>query len=66
MLAAEAGALRHCLYETLKQLQAIREQRRGDPQYLALRGATRAYLVSQIEREERIVAPAFFGRGPRR
>jgi hypothetical protein len=66
MLASEAGALRRCLYEALKQLQAVREQRQGDLQYLALRGAIRAYLVSQIEHEERIVAPAFFGRGPRR
>jgi hypothetical protein len=66
MLATEAGALRCCLYQALKQLQALRERQRQDPQYVALRGAIRAYLVTQIEHEERIIAPAFFGRGPRR
>ena len=65
-LATEAGALRCCLYQTLEQLQALREQRRQDPPYVALRGAIRAYLITQIEHEERIIAPAFFGRGPRR
>lgn len=66
MLATEAGALRGCLYQALKQLQALREQRQQDPRYVALRGAIRAYLVAQIEHEELIIAPAFFGRGPRR
>jgi hypothetical protein len=66
ILATEAGALRRCLYAALGQLQAIRESRRQDPQYVAVRSAIRAYLVTQIEHEEQIIAPAFFGRGPRR
>jgi len=66
MLAAEAGALRECLCLGLKHLQAIRNDRRADPAYASLRSAIRAYVTAQIEQEEEIIGPAFYGRGPRR
>jgi hypothetical protein len=66
MLASQADRLRRCLYEALKQLQALRETESQDPRYAGIRAAVRGYLVSQIEQEERIIAPAFFGKGPRR
>ena len=66
MLASEAGALRACLFDALKHLQAIRGARRDDSAYASLRAAIRGYLVTQIEQEEAIIGPAFFGRGPRR
>jgi hypothetical protein len=65
-LSAEAGALREALYQALTRLQALRATRGQDPQYKALRATIRAYIVRQIEQEGEIVAPAFFGRGPRR
>jgi hypothetical protein len=66
LVGAEAGALRRCLYEALARLQAIRESRAQDPEYVAVRSAIRTYLITQIEHEEQLIAPAFFGRGPRR
>ena len=66
MLAAEAGALRGCLFQALKALQAIRSDRRTDPAYTALRSAIRSYVTTQVEQEEEIIGPAFYGRGPRR
>jgi hypothetical protein len=66
ILAAEAGALRQCLYQALKHLQAIRDDRKEDAAYASIRAAIRTYLVSQIEQEEQMIAPAFFGKGPRR
>jgi hypothetical protein len=65
-LSAEAATLRETLYRALARLQALRAARGDDPRYKALRAAIRAYIVRQIEQEGEIVAPAFFGRGPRR
>jgi len=65
-LAIEARALREALYKALARLQALRATRGDNPQYKALRATIRAYIVRQIEQEGEIVAPAFFGRGPRR
>ncbi len=66
MLATEAGALRECLCVVLKHLQTIRGDRHTDPAYTSLRAAIRAYVTTQIEQEEEIIGPAFYGRGPRR
>lgn len=65
-LADEAGGLREALHAGLARLQAMREARRDDPEYASLRAAIRTYMARQIEAEGEIVAPAFFGRGPRR
>lgn len=65
-LTAETRALREALHQALARLQRLREGRRDDPDYVAIRAAIRACIVSEIEAEGAIVAPAFFGRGPRR
>ncbi|WP_156681242.1 hypothetical protein [Sphingomonas profundi] len=65
-LAADAAVLRETLHVALAFLQRVRDTRRDDPAYRAARAAIRAYTVRQIEQEGEIVAPAFFGRGPRR
>lgn len=62
----EARGLREALHQALAQLQAFRAARRDDPAYRAIRAAIRSVIVREIEREGEIVAPAFFGRGPRR
>jgi len=65
-LAADAAILREALYGTLATLQGLRDTRGGDPAYREARAAIRTYIVRQIEQEGDIIAPAFFGRGPRR
>lgn len=65
-LGSEAKALREALHQALARLQALRPTRRDDPAYLAIRVAVRAVVVREIEQEGEVVAPAFFGRGPRR
>ena len=65
-LAADAAMLRETLHDALASLQSLRAERGDDPAYRAARAAIRAYMVRQIEQEGEIVAPAFFGRGPRR
>jgi len=65
-LAEVAGGLREALHRALSRLQDMRDLRGGEPQYIALRSAIRAYVARQIENEGEIVGPAFFGRGPRR
>lgn len=65
-LALEAGALSDLLHEALARLQVLRPDRRDDPAYLNIRAAIRNHLKVQIEEEGTLVAPAFFGRGPRR
>lgn len=65
-LTGEAAVLREALHGALARLQALRETRGGDDAYRAVRTAIRAQVVRQIEQEGSIVAPAFFGRGPRR
>jgi hypothetical protein len=66
ILSTEAAILRECLYESLKHLQAIRDRHRSDPAYISVRTAIRAYLAKQIEQEGQLIAPAFYGMGPRR
>lgn len=65
-LAVEAGSLREALYRTLSRLQALRSRYGDSPEYAAIRSAIRDYTTRQIEDEGTMVAPAFFGRGPRR
>lgn len=65
-LTDEAALLREALHNALARLQALRETRGEDDAYRAIRAAIRAQVVRQIEQEGTIVAPAFFGRGPRR
>lgn len=65
-LDREAATLREALHSALACLQAKRDERGDHEGYRAIRAAIRAQIVSQIEAEGEIVAPAFFGRGPRR
>ena len=65
-LAIEAGSLREALYQALAQLQSLRPRHGDNPDYQAVRAAIRGYITHQIEMEGEMVAPAFFGRGPRR
>lgn len=65
-LTVEAAGLREMLHTALAHLQSLRGARAEDDGYRAIRAAIRDYTVRQIEEEGEIVAPAFFGRGPRR
>lgn len=65
-LTGETAALREALHRALASLQAKRETRGELDAYRAIRAAIRAQVVRQIEAEGELVAPAFFGRGPRR
>lgn len=65
-LTAETAALREALHRALANLQSKRDARGDDAAYLAIRAAIRTHVVRQIEAEGELVAPAFFGRGPRR
>lgn len=66
LLSQEAGSLRECVYQALKYLQSIRAAQKGKASYDGVRAAIRDYIVFQMEEEEKIIAPAFYGRGPRR
>jgi len=65
-LAEETHTLREALYKSLERLQAGRGTYGKDAAYIAIRAAIRAYIVHEIEQEGEIIAPSFFGRGPRR
>jgi len=65
-ISVEAKALREALHKGLARLQKMRGQRGNEPAYRTIRAAIRAHIVKQIEAEGELVAPAFFGRGPRR
>lgn len=66
VLAARVQALREALYQTLDLLINQRESWKGDATYTALRDAIRAYMAWQNEQDAKIVAPTFYGQGPRR
>lgn len=65
-LAAEAGQLREAVYQALKRLQAMRDSHGNESGYRATRAAIRDYIVWQNEQERKLIAPAFYGQGPRR
>lgn len=65
-LAGLAGPLREALYQALKLLSASAAERGDDVDYCAIRQRIRDYMVEQVEQEDRLIAPAFFGGGPRR
>jgi len=65
-LAEEGAVLREALYKSLERLQALRGTYGKDASYHAVRAAIRSYIVKEIEQEGEIIAPSFFGRGPRR
>jgi len=65
-LTGEARVLREALHRALAHLQSLRTERGDDPAYQQIRTAIREHVVRQIEAEGELVAPAFFGRGPRR
>ncbi|WP_068088791.1 hypothetical protein [Novosphingobium rosa] len=65
-LADEAAGLNELLHVSLAGLQELREERQNDAAYQDIRAAIRNHLKRQIENEGTLVAPAFFGRGPRR
>lgn len=65
-LAARIGALREGLHAALGHLIATRGTYRADPAYTPLRDAIRDYLAWQNQQEARIIAPTFYGQGPRR
>jgi Mg2+ and Co2+ transporter CorA len=66
MLAERLAGLREALYQALKILQTLRRERQEQPEYRAVRAAIRDYVVWQNEQERKLIAPAFYGRGPRR
>ena len=65
-LTSRARTLREALHIALARLQALRTARNDDAAYRSIRAAIRTQIVRQIEAEGELVAPAFFGRGPRR
>lgn len=65
-LTAVTARLREALHHALAHLQTLRPARGDDPHYRAIRAAIRQQVIGQIEAEGNLVAPAFFGRGPRR
>lgn len=65
-LADEAGQLREAVYQALKHLQGMRDSRGNDTDYRETRTAIRDYIVWQNEQERKLIAPAFYGQGPRR
>lgn len=65
-LAELAGGLREAVYRALQALVTAEQERVDDAAYLAVRQSIREYLVEQVEGEEKLIAPAFFGGGPRR
>lgn len=65
IMGREAHALRECLYNGLKVLQAVPKKGR-DTDYQGIRDAIRRCVAWQIEQERRLIEPAFFGHGPRR
>lgn len=65
-LAEIAGALREALYQALKELVRLEPEREHEESHIAIRALIRDYIVWQVEREESLIADAFFGKGPRR
>jgi hypothetical protein len=65
-LAEEAGQLREAVYQALKHLQGMRDSHGNDADYRETRAAIRDYIVWQNEQERKLIAPAFYGQGPRR
>lgn len=66
-LAADARALREVLYGTQRLLQgAMRARRREEAAYRRVRDLIRSYIAAQLLQEERLIVPAFGGKGPRR
>lgn len=59
-------ALRNQFHHALKALQALRETHADDGTYIELRAAVRAHIEWQVAEETTLIAPAFFGQGPRR
>ena len=66
VLAERLAGLREALYRALQTLQAMRAERREQPEYRAIRAAIRDYVVWQNEQERKLIAHAFYGKGPRR
>lgn len=66
VLAEEAAVLRECLYQALKHLQSLRDKLGDDASYRAIRSSIRDYIVWQVSEEGKLIAPAFYGQGPRR
>lgn len=65
-LAVEVGRLREALHQGLSHLQSLRSPLGDTSGYRTIRALIRDYMTRQIEREGEMIAPAFFGRGPRR
>ncbi len=66
VMAARAMVLREALYQALDLLIRQRDSWKDDPAYTTLRDAIRAYMAWQNEQDAKIVAPTFYGQGPRR
>lgn len=54
-------ASNHDLDVILQRLSAVRARFAGDEAYLSIRTAIRAYLARHLNREERLISPAFTG-----
>jgi hypothetical protein len=66
VLAEWTGILREALFRSLKYMQSIRAEHARDERYREVRCAIRAYMAWQVAEEAKLVAPAFYSRGPRR
>lgn len=65
-LAQRIQALREGLHAALGHLIEHREAYRAKPGYTPLRNAIRDYLAWQNSEEAKIIAPTYYGQGPRR
>lgn len=65
-LSAEVSLLRGALQTLLDFLVSIRVQQQSSSDYQELRQGIRRQMAAEIEREAKLIDPAFDGQGPRR
>lgn len=63
---ARAKTLRELVYSALAQLQGVPVAEKATKPYGDIRQSIRDYMRYQIEQEDRLIHPAFCGKGPRR
>jgi hypothetical protein len=65
-LGVRVNGLRTALHDSLMHLTAIAATHLNDAAYSDIRDAIRKHLGWQVMQEDRLVAAAFYGQGPRR
>lgn len=65
-LGVRVNNLRTALHDALVHLTSVAEDHSNDGAYTEIRDAIRKYLGWQVMQEDRLVAAAFYGQGPRR